>query len=133
MPKSKPNPVAPTAFTYKNRRGQIYFLYAGKTKRGNATYFFSMKPGPEALSAVPEGYEVYEKPGGQVFLRKPPKQLIHEAELEIIRRELAKFPKCRGTMLEIKKKVATLHVPDHEGVDAIHEHFTFLRLNESRL
>ncbi len=115
----------PLAFAYRNRLGKDYFLYAGKTRSGSPAYHCSTKVEPNPLTEIPPGYEVYEKPNGQVFLRKPPKKWIQDAELETIRRELGKFPKCKGVIVEVEKDVVTLHYADTEGLDSIAARFPF--------
>ena len=56
--------------TYTNRRSQTFYLHQGKTKTGRPSYFFSLKSEGPLVQTVPEGYEVYENPRDQVFLRK---------------------------------------------------------------
>jgi hypothetical protein len=58
------------AITHTNRKGDTYYLHKGQTRAGKPTYFFSRKQEGDLADAVPDGYEVYEKPRGQVFLRK---------------------------------------------------------------
>jgi hypothetical protein len=58
------------AITHTNRKGDIYYLHQGPARAGKPTYFFSRKQEGTLAEAVPEDYEVYEKPQGQVFLRK---------------------------------------------------------------
>jgi len=55
---------------YTNFRGQKYYLHKGKAKKSGSQYFFSMKQDGEVAESIPEGYEIYETPNGQVFLRK---------------------------------------------------------------
>jgi hypothetical protein len=55
---------------YTNRRGQVYYLYQGVTKTGKPKYYFSMSLKEEGITAIPDGYEIYENPNAQIFLRK---------------------------------------------------------------
>ncbi|MBI2924073.1 MAG: hypothetical protein HYY24_00010 [Verrucomicrobia bacterium] len=123
MPKRSPQLTV--VFSHENRFGKRYFLYAGKTRRGNPAYHFSTKAEPNPLSEIPAGYEVLEKPNGQVFLRKPPKKLIHDDELETIRTELAKYPKCKGVIVEVERGLVTLHCPDTGSLDRLYEALPF--------
>ncbi len=56
---------------YTNRLGKTYYLFQGKTKKGNPRYFFSPNPaGAKAecvpLDRIPEGYELFEHPNSNV-------------------------------------------------------------------
>jgi hypothetical protein len=58
---------------YTNRKGDVYYLHAGKTPTGRPRYFFSRDPEGAPLDAIPAGFEPYESPeGGLVYLRKAP-------------------------------------------------------------
>lgn len=52
------------AFSYKNAKGQTYYLHAKdvtlKNGRVQRIYFFARDVRPGALEEVPEGYEVME-------------------------------------------------------------------------
>lgn len=69
------NPHLMAAFSYKNSKGQTYFLH-GKmvTLRGGRKqqiYFFAREEKKEAMDAIPEGYTVVEnKRTGLPMLRK---------------------------------------------------------------
>jgi hypothetical protein len=78
---------------YKNRKGDTYYLFAGKTKTGKPKFFVSRKPeaAGRPLEAVPEGYELHESPAdGLVHVRKIRPTLILPMEraeaIETIRR-----------------------------------------------
>ncbi|HKZ77529.1 MAG TPA: hypothetical protein VI750_07680 [Pyrinomonadaceae bacterium] len=51
---------------YTNRKGQKYHLHVDETKAGKPRYFFSMNAKAPTVEAVPEGFEIYENPNGQV-------------------------------------------------------------------
>jgi hypothetical protein len=65
------------AFTYKNKKGQDYFLHhtqvtlKGSGKKQNI-YYFARKTGKDAIDALPEGYQVMEveKTGLPVLKKK---------------------------------------------------------------
>ena len=67
---------------YKNFRDDTYFLHSKLTTKGNTTYYFSKEAeGAAELDQVPSGYEIYENPNGNVYLRKEQKPVIHTEEL----------------------------------------------------
>lgn len=60
------------AIKYINRREDTYYLHEGKTKTGKPKYFFSMKKDGVLVDPILAGYEIYENPNAQVFLRRIP-------------------------------------------------------------
>jgi hypothetical protein len=80
-----------TAFEYENRRGDVYYLQEGKTSTGKPKYYAARKLTGVPLKALPDGYEIYERPeNAQVVVRKAKPSLITEFERkqaeEIVRR-----------------------------------------------
>jgi hypothetical protein len=75
--------------SYTNCRDQIYFLHKGKTKTGKPRYWLSQKAEGDTLESIPKGYEIYERPGGLVFVRKIPKTPILPHELQCVQEQLA--------------------------------------------
>ena len=75
--------------SYTNCRDQIYFLHEGKTKTGKLRYWASQKAEGDLLESIPEGYEIYERPGGMVFVRKIQKTPILPHELQCVQEQLA--------------------------------------------
>lgn len=61
---------------YINRKGQRYYLHVGKTKTGKPKYHFAMSAGDSLAEAIPDGFEIYENPNAQVYLRKALPKLI---------------------------------------------------------
>src|SRR5438552_6407907 len=69
-----------------NRRGDTYYLHEGRTKTGKPKYFFSRKRAGTLAAALPAGYEVYENPNAQVFLRKTLPKLVTDEEVATVER-----------------------------------------------
>jgi hypothetical protein len=100
---------------YTNRKGKTYYLHAGKTKKGNPRYHFSMEPPAESVKAIPEGYEIYENPNAQVFLRKIlPKEILDE-EMAFLEKELRAHAKPTKYIIDTKGKVITIFWTDQSG------------------
>ena len=74
--------------THKNCRDQIYFLHIGKTKTGKPRYWMAQNSESNLAESVPEGYEIYERPGGMLFVRKIPKTPILPHELQYVQDQL---------------------------------------------
>jgi hypothetical protein len=63
--------------THTNAKGQTFSLYQGTTKTGKPKYYFAMQSEGTLAKAIPAGYEIYENPNAQVFLRRiPPKIMV---------------------------------------------------------
>ena len=66
--------------THTNAKGQTFSLYQGTTKTGKPRYYFAMKSEGTLAKTIPAGYEIYENPNAQVFLRRIPPKIITDEE-----------------------------------------------------
>ena len=93
---------------YTNRKGKTYYLHVGKTKKCNPRYHFSTQALGELVREIPEGYEIYENPNAQVFLRKiGPKEILDE-EMAILEKELKAHAKPTKFKVDVRGKVVTI-------------------------
>jgi hypothetical protein len=95
--------------THVNRKRQTYFLHQGKTKTGKAKFFFSQDSEGMLLDAIPDGYEVYENPNAQVFLRKKTPQVVTDEEIEVVRAGLWKFAPAQNCIVDVKGEHIIVH------------------------
>ncbi len=109
----KPKPVLGVQYT--NRKGRTYYLHAGKTKKGNPRYHFSVKPPAELVKEIPEGYEIYENPNARVFLRKIVRKEILDEEMAILEKELRAHAKPTKYVIDTKGKVITVFWTNQSG------------------
>lgn len=62
------------AFSYKNSRGNVYYLHSRETTlkngRTSTIYFFAKEAKEGQLDAVPSGYQVAETANGLPVLKK---------------------------------------------------------------
>lgn len=101
----------------KNRKDQTWYLFEGKTKLGKPKYFLSQSKSSEGArlaTSVPDGYELYETPAGQVFCRKKLPALITDDEVAVVKRELAKHNKA-NCIVDRKGKELIIHEPISMG------------------
>ena len=75
--------------SHTNCYGKTYYLHEGKTKIGNPKYFVSTKSEGNFAKAIPDGYEIYEQPGGMVYFRKIQKTPILPHELKYVQDKIA--------------------------------------------
>lgn len=87
-----------------NRKGDTYYLHEGLTKTGKPKYHFSKKTSAEQRETVPEGFEVYENPHGQVFCRRQQKRHITDSEIETVEAALRAHQKDDFTLVDVKGK-----------------------------
>ena len=111
------------AITYTNRKQKTYYLHQGKTKTGKPKYFFSRKLEGTLVATVPDGYEIYENPNAQVFLRKIPAKVILDDEIAVIKQGLAQFSQVQRFMIDVKKNVVSIFTPS-QNVEMLSELLT---------
>jgi len=102
------------AIEYENRKEQIFYLHEGKTKTGKAKYFFSLKKEGDLVETIPEGFEIYENPQAQVFLRKILPKLITDEEIRVVEKGLEKYSELKKCIIDVRKEVITIFVSSRE-------------------
>src|SRR3954447_9340954 len=106
------------AITHTNRKGEVYYLHRGETKAGKPRYYFSRKKDGELADAVPEGYEVHEKPNAQVFLRKVVPTKVTPEEVALVKEGIRKYAGLSHFIVEAEKDSIVVHLPDQSRADA---------------
>jgi len=114
--RQRTNPAPPrVTVDYTNRKGKTYYLHVGKTKKGNPRYHFSKAASGELVKEIPEGYEIYENPNAQVFLRKiQPKEILDD-EMALLETELKAHAKPTKYRVDARGKVITIFWTDQSG------------------
>ena len=69
---------------HTNRKGKTYYLHQGITKKGNPKYFFALRDEGDLVETIPPGYEIYENPNAQVFLRRIRPQIVTAVVVAIV-------------------------------------------------
>jgi hypothetical protein len=92
------------AIEHVNRKGQRFYLHETKTKTGKPRFFFSMKDGGALVGSIPEGFEVYENPDAQVFLRKKLPRFITDPEIAAVREGLRNQADDRHCMADVRER-----------------------------
>ena len=103
--------------THTNRRGQTYYLHAGTTKTGKARYWFSTKADGPLVGSIPEGHEVYENPGAQVFLRKVVPQLVTPAEVAVVEDGLGRYAPGQNCIVDVQKEHIVVYHAERVTLD----------------
>ncbi len=86
-----------SALSYANRRGDVYYLHAGKTKTGKARYFVAKTVGGGALAAMPRGFQFTESVNAVVSVARfdPHARAVPAQDLDLVRADLARHPHLR--------------------------------------
>ncbi len=100
---------------YTNRRGQTFYLHRGPGRGGKPNYYFSLDAEGDLPDTVPAGYEVYEHPRGQVFLRRVRAQAITPDEIALVERELKRHPRLKHSRVDVQGNTLTVFVPAQEA------------------
>ncbi|BAY66777.1 hypothetical protein NIES22_69210 (plasmid) [Calothrix brevissima NIES-22] len=116
---------------YVNIKEQIYYLHQGMTKTGKPKYFFSMKNEGHVVEAMPKGYEIYENPNAQVFLRKVQPKIISDEERSTVEEGIKKFSNLESYQIDIKKETITVYTADQD-VNLLSELLNFSLIDKLR-
>lgn len=100
--------------TYINRRGDTYYLHRGTTRIGKPKYFFSLTEDGVLPESIPDGYEIYENPNAQVFLRRIPPKVFTEEEISIVRTGVENLSALQDFKIDIKSKAIVVFVVDQD-------------------
>ena len=74
---------------FKSSKGKTYYLKSRTTKKGNLTYFMTVKLDSNCLERVPMGYEVFEKYDmGTLYVRKRITRQFSKEDIAFIEKEL---------------------------------------------
>ena len=99
-------------FEYRNRRGDVYLLQAGKTRTGKPRYYFGRRLTGEPVEEVPAGYEVFESPQrGQVYLRRELRTSIAPGEREIVADGISLFSEVSHFIVDIEEDCLVVYAP----------------------
>jgi hypothetical protein len=99
--------------THVNAKGKTYYLHQGVTKTGKSKYHFAMKSEGTLADSIPEGFEIYENPNAQVFLRRIPPKIITDEERQLVEDGMRKYAGVQDYKIDgLDHIVGHLHVND---------------------
>jgi hypothetical protein len=108
------------AIEHVNRKGKTYYLHQGTTKTGKPKYFFSMKSEGPLVNTLPKGYEIYENPNAQVFLRKIKPPIVTPEEVAIVQNGVKRYAQIEHFIVDVKGKHIVVYLCD-QNVEALME------------
>ncbi len=113
------------AIEYLNRKGQKYYLHQGSTKTGKPKYLFSMKSEGNLVKDIPDGFEIYENPNAQVFIRRIQPKIITHEEIATVDKGMKKFSSLQYYQIDVKKNTISVYTPN-QNVAVLSEIFSGL-------
>ena len=100
--------------THTNAKEKTYYLHQGTTKTGKPKYYFSTQPEGTLAEAMPEGFEMYENPNAQVFLRRIPPKLITEEERQVVEAGMRTSADVKDYKIDVKGKAIVIYTADQD-------------------
>ena len=100
--------------THTNTKGQTFALYQGTTKTGKPRYYFAMQSEGTLAKAIPAGYEIYENPNAQVFLRRIPPKIITDEECQIVDEGMRKYATVEDYKIDVKGNALLIYTAEQD-------------------
>lgn len=99
---------------HTNRKGKTHYLHQDTTKTGKPKYFFALREEGNLVESIPSGYEIYEIPKGQVFLRKIRPQVITDEEVATVEAGMRNYCRLERFIIDVKKNAIIIYTPDQD-------------------
>ena len=97
-----------------NRRGQTYYLHRHSAKGGRVGYHFSLDEEGDLVDEIPAGYEIYENPNGQVFLRRQREKIIHDEEVNLVRDGVKRHTQLEYFLVDVRDNAIVVYTADQD-------------------
>lgn len=95
---------------YTNYKGDKYFLHEYVTKKGGKKYTFSKSIDGNLPDRIPDGFEIYENPSGQVYLRLVKPKHFTDNEIQTIKNSI---PKGLNAKIDLREKALVIYISQH--------------------
>ena len=103
------------SITHTNAKGKIYYLHQGTTKTGKSKYHFSMQSEGTLAETIPAGFEIYETPNAQVFLRRIPPKLITDEERQVVEEGMRKYASVQDYKIDVRGNAIEIHMAHQDS------------------
>ena len=100
------------SITYTNAKGKTYYLHQGTTKTGKPKYHFSMQGEGTLAESIPVGFEIYENPNAQVFLRRIPPKITTDEERQVVENGMRKYAGVQDCKIDVKGNAIVVYTPN---------------------
>src|SRR2546429_4476959 len=105
---------AAVPITHANAKGKTYYLHQGTTKTGKPKSHFSMQSEGTLAASIPAGFEIYENPNAQVFLRRIPPKLITDEERQVVEEGMRTYADVKDYKIDVKGKAIVIYTADQD-------------------
>src|SRR6266478_4379866 len=100
--------------TYTNAKGQPFSLHQGTTKTGKPKYYFAMQGEGTLAESIPAGYEIYENPNAQVFLRRIPPKMLTDEECQIVDEGMRRYAEVKDYKIDVKGNAILIYTAEQD-------------------
>src|SRR5262245_49788628 len=105
---------AAVPITYTNAKRKTFYLHQGTTKTGKPTYHFSMQSEGTLAESIPAGFEIYENPNAQVFLRSIPPKIITDEERQMVEDGMRQYAEVQDYKIDVKGNAIVVYTADQD-------------------
>jgi hypothetical protein len=105
---------AAVPITHTNAKGKTYYLHQGTTKTGKPKYYFAMESNGALAESIPAGFEIYENPNAQVFLRRIPPKVITDEERQVVEDGMRKYAEVQDYKIDVKGNAIVVYTADQD-------------------
>jgi hypothetical protein len=112
--------------THTNAKGKTYYLHQGTTKTGKPKYHFAMQSEGTLAESIPAGFEIYENPNAQVFLRRIPLKIITDEERQVVEDGMRTYASVQDYKIDVRGNAIEIHTA-HQDSETFREMFTGAR------
>jgi hypothetical protein len=102
------------AIIHVNVKGKTYYLHQGTTKTGKPKYHFAMKSDGDLAEGIPAGFEIYENPNAQVFLRRIPPKIITDEEHQIVEDGMRQYTSVKDYKIDVRGHAIVIYTADQD-------------------
>ncbi len=102
------------SITHTNAKGQTFYLHQGTTKTGKPKYHFAMQGEGTLAESIPAGYEIYENPNAQVFLRRIPPKILTDEECQIVDEGMRRYAEVRDYKIDVKGNAILIYTAEQD-------------------
>jgi hypothetical protein len=108
------------SITHMNAKGKTFYLHQGTTKTGKPKYHFAMQSAGHLADAIPAGFEIYENPNAQVFLRRIPPKIITDEERQVIEDGMRKYASVQDYKIDVKGNAIVIYTAEQDIEALVH-------------
>jgi hypothetical protein len=99
--------------SYENRKGEIHYVKAAKTKKGGTRYYITNPA--ELIEEIPPGFEFYEFPeDALVSFRKILKTNITDEDFSILDSIMKQHKTIKDYIIDKEENALTVYISDYE-------------------